>query len=84
MKVRLLIATGLGVATAAVLTPTPAVAYDPCQRAQQDVERAEAAVRRWYAENCPRSGKCWGSPAELFALGDRVQNARERRSRACV
>lgn len=66
------------------LMTTAAVAYDPCERAQRDVEEAEADVRRWYARNCPDYGTCTGSTQHLLVLGERVQQARARRARACA
>jgi hypothetical protein len=66
------------------LMATAAVAYDPCERAQRDVEEAEADVMRWYARNCPQVGTCSGSTRHLLVLGERVKQARARRSRACA
>lgn len=66
------------------LMATAAVAYDPCERAQRNVEEAEADVRQWYARNCPSVGTCSGSTAYLMVLQERVRDARALRSRACA
>lgn len=78
------ILAALALTGSAGLMATAAAAYDPCERAQREVEEAEADVMRWYARNCPRVGTCSGSTRYLLVLGDRVKQARARRSRACA
>lgn len=74
----------LAFSVSAGLMATAAVAYDPCERAQRNVEEAEADVMRWYARNCPSVGTCSGSTAYLLVLQERVRDARALRSRACA
>lgn len=63
---------------------TAALAYDPCQRAQEDVREAENDVRRWVANNCNGNGSCSGNAQRFLILYQRVEDARARASRACI
>ena len=64
------------------LTATEARAYNPCERALQDVQEAEAAFQRWRRNNCVRNGEC-ANDARGYMLLNRVFEARARASRAC-
>jgi hypothetical protein len=61
----------------------PALAYDPCDRASERAERADAAVLSWIRSHCTNNGSCIGNPAELQQLRERALDARAERARAC-
>ena len=71
------------VATAGLFSATPAIAYDPCARASDRAEAADAAVMRWIRSHCTNNGSCYGNPAELQRLRERALDARAERARAC-
>lgn len=77
---RKILAAAAVVAAGAMVATTPVQAYDPCQRAHERVEEAEAAMRAYHR-------RC-NYPACLYTVGfDRlvaeVNAAREQRRRAC-
>ncbi|SIQ15585.1 hypothetical protein [Solilutibacter tolerans] len=71
-----------GVMAAGLLTATESKAYDPCQRALQELQEAEAAWYRWMRNNCPRSGPCTNNERGHM-LVDRVNIARAQVQREC-
>ena len=68
--------------TLALLVTSPAVAYDPCDRARREVEELEVTYNRWVSRNCRGPGHCTNLPRGLD-LADRLHAARQRRSNVC-
>ena len=71
-----------GVMAVGLFTTTESKAYDPCQRALQELQEAEAAWCRWMRNNCPRNGPCTNNDRGRM-LADRVAIARTQVQREC-
>ena len=65
-----------------LLVVQPAAAYDPCHRAQQDVEEAWAALGRYLGNHCSGPAGCPWSPRLQFLI-DQHESAVARRRAAC-
>ena len=73
----------LSLVSAGLFAATPALAYDPCVRATDRREAADAAVFRWIRSHCTNNGSCYGNPAEFQRLREAALDARAEQARAC-
>lgn len=74
---------GLAAVSSLTVMSAPAAAYDPCVRASERAEEADAAVYRWIRNHCNSGGQCIGNPAYFQRLRERALDARAERARAC-
>ena len=49
---------GLAVLASGLAVASPAAAYDPCRRATERAQDADAAVYRWINQHCTSGGQC--------------------------